>query len=286
MMSKHDRVANGVPSTCGDWYFSKQYLPLRHSAANKGFFVTWDKVKTPPQIAREAESIRAAREAAAVAAAKAGAAFAAAAADSELMGAAAEAAVKATEASDKVRIAEKVEARRGQKAFGMYESAEELYSKSIMLLEPDQRCGYEIIREACAVYIDAEWFCDPKDADNSTHSRIRKCIAALRKYCSRDGREADVYVSCGSRLDSDALKGYKNSYHIVVSNYVFGCNERDTDGRLYAFVVNGLQSTSKWWTAPIFPPPPLVFFLMRAKRGSNPSSTTKCTTKTEICVCR
>jgi hypothetical protein len=73
------------------------------------------------------------------------------------------------------------------------------------------------------------------------HDYIRRVIQDIRAFFRKDGREPEVYVSCGSRQTGD--QKFKHSYHIAVENYVFASNH---DGYLKAVALE-LAATAPVW---------------------------------------
>lgn len=108
------------------------------------------------------------------------------------------------------------------KIFGYYISSAVFYDHLLRThSDPTTRFGYEFIEEnhPCAAYFDVEWkgiFLD------SEHMLMKVLIAELRVFCNELGRDPEVHVNCGSRPIGDTR--VKNSYHVVIANFVFPCN--------------------------------------------------------------
>ena len=101
--------------------------------------------------------------------------------------------------------------------YGAYASYEEFMSASLQL-GPDSRYGFEMIRETqqCNMYFDIEWYGE-QDLD-----KILRILTAIRVYLRlKFAADFALQITCGSR---QTHKGFKNSYHIVVTGLSFTNN--------------------------------------------------------------
>jgi hypothetical protein len=134
---------------------------------------------------------------------------------------------------------------KGSKLYGLYPNPTTFYSH-LLLLDADQRFGYELIPEntSCKLYMDIEW--DDQGQDKG-HVKIKWILDKLRKYSKatiNHDRMLEIYVCCGSRQKDDKI--FKNSYHVVCPTIVF---DRNHDGEMKNFMI-GLcsgEDSSEWY---------------------------------------
>ena len=112
--------------------------------------------------------------------------------------------------------------RKGAKVYGFYASVKDFYM-DLLTLPAGRRYGYEMIVEnkPCRNYTDVEWEGD----HDAKHEKIRVFVRHLRAYCKKAHPcEAELVVSCSTRVINETAGRWKNSYHIVVTNLVFKNN--------------------------------------------------------------
>ena len=118
----------------------------------------------------------------------------------------------------------------GSKLYGVFSNINLLY-ENILSITNTQRCGYEIISQSlpCKLYLDVEW----EGSQDSTHMRIRDIMSCMRSFCryKLNIEHLEIYVSCSSRQKENGV--FKNSYHVVVRNVMFSCND---DGNMKGFL--------------------------------------------------
>jgi hypothetical protein len=131
----------------------------------------------------------------------------------------------------------------GAKLFAAYPSAPDFY-KHFLKQPLDKRWGYEIIPESapCKAYMNIEWL-SPIDQGSDNHSRILLIIEDIRnRFEEKYSRAPEIYVCCGSRVVwGQKTAFYKNSYHVVIANFVF---ENNWDGQMRSFFMCNPTTTT------------------------------------------
>ncbi len=119
----------------------------------------------------------------------------------------------------------------GGKLFGVYPIlSKEDFMHLLLDIPLAARHAYEMLVEgvSCRAYVDAEWQ-GPPDLE---HSTLQRLVAAIRsKVLETYKIQPKIYVCCGTRVTKEDPSVYKHSYHIVLKNVIFGCNN---DGQMKA----------------------------------------------------
>ena len=132
--------------------------------------------------------------------------------------------------------------KEGAKVFGIYTTFEDFWTHYLKN-KPDERWGYEIVLHDKPVkfHMDIEYWTDEPDSE---HTKIRM-VTAWRRHCltSLYKRQPEIYVMCGTRPDNGKIK---NSYHLVIDNYVCANNKEDGTMKEIYRIMQGLGD--EWQT--------------------------------------
>ena len=133
--------------------------------------------------------------------------------------------------------------KKGAKVFGIYPTFEDFWT-NYLKNKPEERWGYEVVLRDKPVkfHMDIEYWTDEPD---SMHTKLRMVTAWLRGYLtSLYAHQPEIYVMCGTRPDDG--KKIKNSYHLVIDNYVCANNKQDGTMKEIYRIMQGLGD--EWQT--------------------------------------
>lgn len=143
---------------------------------------------------------------------------------------------------DQFLVAWDISHKSDSKCFGIYPSFADFWS-NYLDVAPSKRWGYELVRKdkPAKIYFDIEYWTADEDIG---HTKLLMFLDHIRKRLGEHSPVSpEIYYVTGTRPDKGM---FKNSYHVVVDNFV--CMNNHDEGSMLELVIETIELGDAWKT--------------------------------------